>query len=76
VPQLPRRGVGAARSALPAAQHLADLTVQLGQLAPQILGATEQRLSKSVHHQRIDAQIGLGSHSRNLIIAGPRHNSP
>ena len=76
-PQLPCSGVGAARCAAPAAQQLADLTVQIGQPILQVLGAAA--LSAAANRC-----IASGSTCRVLSAAmaatvtptGPGHNSP
>ncbi len=61
---------------MPAAQHLADLTVRLGQSIPQILGTTNQRLGESVHQHQVDPQVVIGSHSGHLMASGYGRNSP
>src|SRR5271166_3254393 len=76
LPQLPRGGVGTSRCSAPAAQHLANLVVELGELVPQLLGATAQCLGEPPHRRRVDAQCVLGSHSGNLTTGARPHNSP
>ena len=75
VPLLPSGAVGVTGCAAPAPQHLADLTVEFGQLISQTLGGPEQSLGEPLYHLGIDAQIVVSGHSRNLTIGRPGHNS-
>ena len=61
MPQLPGTGACRPRRAAPAAQHVGDLIVELGQPIPQILGTS--------------TQVVLSSHSGNVTTTGRCHNS-
>lgn len=76
MPEFPRSGVSTPRFAAPAGQHLADLTVELGQPISQILGTTAQRLGEPLQHHKVDAQIFCSSHSGNVTTTARPDNSP
>jgi hypothetical protein len=70
MPQIPRLAIGAAGSALPATQHVADLTIKLNEPGMQIFCRARQRLRNPVH------RLGVNPYHRVISHGGKRNHQP